>query len=149
MAKTVKLADIAAIVGVSTVTVSKALSDQKGVSEELRVRIKKLADEMGYKQPSTVRKLQAHKSYNIGVVIAEMFLDKYDSFYWQMYQALTTRAVSKGCFTMLEVVSAVNEEAGNLPMIIQEHKVDGLIVIGAMSSGYLTILNEQSGVPVI
>ena len=149
MAKTVKLADIAAIVGVSTVTVSKALSDQKGVSEELRVRIKKLADEMGYKQPSTVRKLQAHKSYNIGVLIAEMFLDKYDSFYWQMYQALTTRAVSKGCFTMLEVVSAVNEEAGNLPMIIQEHKVDGLIVIGAMSSGYLTILNEQSGVPVI
>ena len=36
MAKSVKLGDIAAIVGVSTVTVSKALSDQKGVSEELR-----------------------------------------------------------------------------------------------------------------
>ena len=36
MAKAVKLADIAAVVGVSTVTVSKALSDQKGVSEELR-----------------------------------------------------------------------------------------------------------------
>ena len=36
MAKAVKLADIAAVVGVSTVTVSKALSDQKGVSEEVR-----------------------------------------------------------------------------------------------------------------
>ena len=36
MAKAVKLADIATVVGVSTVTVSKALSDQKGVSEELR-----------------------------------------------------------------------------------------------------------------
>lgn len=36
MAKAVKLADIAAVVGVSAVTVSKALSDQKGVSEELR-----------------------------------------------------------------------------------------------------------------
>lgn len=36
MAKAVKLADIATMVGVSTVTVSKALSDQKGVSEELR-----------------------------------------------------------------------------------------------------------------
>ena len=39
MAKSVKLGDIAAIVGVSTVTVSKALSDQKGVSEELRAQI--------------------------------------------------------------------------------------------------------------
>ena len=36
MAKAVKLADIAEIVGVSTVTVSKALSGQKGVSEEVR-----------------------------------------------------------------------------------------------------------------
>ena len=33
MAKAVKLADIAERVGVSTVTVSKALSGQKGVSE--------------------------------------------------------------------------------------------------------------------
>ena len=47
MAKAVKLADIAEKVNVSTVTVSKALSNQKGVSEELRARIKELAEEMG------------------------------------------------------------------------------------------------------
>lgn len=149
MAKTVKLADIAAIVGVSTVTVSKALSDQKGVSEELRARIKRLAEEMGYKQPSTVKKLETRKSYNIGVVIAEMFLDKYDSFYWQMYQALTTKAVAKGCFMMLEVVSGADEEAGNLPKIIQEKKVDGVIVIGSMMGEYLSLLNQEAGVPII
>ena len=40
MAKAVKLADIAGQLGVSTVTVSKALSGQKGVSEELREKIK-------------------------------------------------------------------------------------------------------------
>ena len=39
MAKAVKLADIAGQLGVSTVTVSKALSGQKGVSEELREKI--------------------------------------------------------------------------------------------------------------
>ena len=54
MAKAVKLADIAERVGVSTVTVSKALSGQKGVSEEMRDKIKRLADELGYKQPSAV-----------------------------------------------------------------------------------------------
>ena len=45
MAKAVKLADIAQRTGVSTVTVSKALAGQKGVSEEMREKIKKLADE--------------------------------------------------------------------------------------------------------
>lgn len=47
MVKAVKLADIAEKIGVSVVTVSKALSGQKGVSEEMRARIKELADEMG------------------------------------------------------------------------------------------------------
>ena len=54
MAKAVKLADIAEQVGVSTVTVSKALSGQKGVSEEMREKIKNLAEELGYRSPSAV-----------------------------------------------------------------------------------------------
>lgn len=149
MAKAVKLADIAKIVGVSTVTVSKALSDQKGVSEELREKIKRLADEMGYKQPSAVRKLQANKSYNIGIIIAEHFLSKFDSFYWQMYQAVTTKAVSKGCFTLLEIVSAKDEEINSLPKLVVERKVDGVIIIGAMSHAYLEHFNEKGGVPAI
>ena len=61
MAKAVKLADIAERLGVSTVTVSKALSGQKGVSEELRAKIKGLADEMGYKQPSAQRKEKSNR----------------------------------------------------------------------------------------
>ena len=71
MAKAVKLADIAEIMNVSTVTVSKALSDQKGVSEELREKIKQLAQEMGYKSPTAMRMQSAQKSYNIGVLISE------------------------------------------------------------------------------
>lgn len=39
MAKAVKLADIAEQLGVSTVTVSKALSGQKGVSEAMREKL--------------------------------------------------------------------------------------------------------------
>ena len=71
MAKAVKLADIAEQLGVSTVTVSKALSGQKGVSEAMREKIKQLADELGYKQPSAVKKEKSVKSYNIGVLVSE------------------------------------------------------------------------------
>ena len=61
MAKTVKLADIAEKVGVSTVTVSKALSGQKGVSEEMREKIKQLADELGYRSPSENKRQTTEK----------------------------------------------------------------------------------------
>ena len=48
MAKSITLADIAARVGVSNVAVSKALSGKPGVSDELRIKIKQIADEMEY-----------------------------------------------------------------------------------------------------
>lgn len=149
MAKAVKLADIAERVGVSTVTVSKALSGQKGVSEEVREKIHSIAKELGYQQPSAARKSQNQKSYNIGILISERFLDKYESFYWQMYQSVATRATAKECFTMLEVIGMAEEENGRLPKLVQERKVDGVIVIGKMMDDYLQHLNTEAGIPVI
>ena len=144
MAKAVKLADIAERVGVSTVTVSKALSGQKGVSEEVREKIRSIAEELGYQQPSAARKSQNQKSYNIGILISERFLDKYESFYWQMYQAVATRATAKECFTMLEVIGMPEEENGRMPKLVQERKVDGIIVIGKMMDTYLQHLNTET-----
>ena len=149
MAKAVKLADIAERLSVSTVTVSKALSGQKGVSEEMREKIKALADELGYKQPSTKVERNTGKSYNIGVLIAGRYLDKYDSFYWQMYQQVATKAVSKGCFTLMEAVDEKAEQSQNMPVLVQEQKADGLIVLGRMSDEYLKVLNKKAGVPVL
>ena len=107
MAKAVKLADIAERLSVSTVTVSKALSGQKGVSEEMREKIKSLAEELGYQQPSARKSQNAGNSYNIGVLIATRYMGLYESFYWQMYQQVATKAVSKGCFTLMEAVRRV------------------------------------------
>ena len=149
MAKSVKLADIAKIMNVSTVTVSKALSDQKGVSEEMREKIKKLAQEMGYRSPSAMKLSQARKSYNIGIIISERYFDQYESFYWQMYQQVATRAVSKECFSMFEILSLETEYQHELPKLLQEDKVDGLIIIGSLKESYLKLIEESIHVPMV
>lgn len=149
MAKTVKLADIAAQVGVSTVTVSKALSGQKGVSEETREKIRRLADELGYRSPSESKKQIVEKHYNIGVLIQEVYLDKYDSFYFRMYQEVNKRAVARGCFTLLESISRENVLKNELPILVQEKKVDGLVVIGDMTKVYMEHLEAEAGIPVV
>lgn len=149
MAKTVKLADIAAQVGVSTVTVSKALSGQKGVSEEMREKIRQLADELGYRSPSESKKQIVEKHYNIGVLIQEVYLDKYDSFYFRMYQEVNKRAVVRGCFTLLESISRENVLKNEMPILVQEKKVDGLVVIGDMTKAYMEHLEAEAGIPVV
>ena len=149
MAKAVKLADIAQQVGVSAVTVSKALSGQKGVSEEMRQRIQKLADELGYKQPSAIRERIKRQSYHIGVLIPETYLDKYDSFYWQMYQQVSACALSYECFTMMEVIRFRPNCQLELPKLMKEQKVHGVIVIGKISSEYLSMLRSDECIPVV
>ena len=68
MAK-VRLVDIAAQVGVSTVTVHNALTGQKGVSNELRARIQKVAVEMGYRPVSAARRQERSRMLkSIGVL---------------------------------------------------------------------------------
>lgn len=149
MAKSVKLADIAEIMNVSTVTVSKALSGQKGVSEEMREKIVKLAQEMGYKSPTAIKMMKNKKSFNIGVLISNRYFDQHDCFYWQMYQEVATRAVSKNCFTMLEILSQESEKNLEMPKLLLENKVDGLIIIGLLKEAYLSSVEEYCKVPLV
>ncbi len=150
MAKAVKMADIAKVMGVSTVTVSKALSDQKGVSEELRARIKKQAQEMGYRTAASLSRERAKKnaSYTIGAIVADRFLDKYESFYWTLYQEVATTAVQRGCFTMLEVLQSEDENRMIMPKLLQEKKTEGLVIIGRLKKDYLEQLMAYASIPV-
>lgn len=67
----VSLKTIAEKCGVSTATVSKALNDQKDISEETKGRIRKTAEELGYFPNAAARALKTNRSYNIGVLFEE------------------------------------------------------------------------------
>ncbi len=148
MVKSVKLADIAAEMNVSIVTVSKALSGQKGVSEELRKKIKDLADEMGYVPIHSTQKSRS-KSYTIGIISLEHYFTKFASFYWKMYQEVMTKAVKKSCFTMLEVISQATEDALEPPKLFGEDRVDGVIIIGKPKQEYLKMLYQYKQIPMV
>ncbi len=149
MAKTVRLADIGERLGVSTVTVSKALSGQTGVSEELREKIIRLADEMGYRKSTAEAKQTGKESFTIGVIAAERYLQENQSFYWLLYQEISKKAIEQNCFPMLEVISPEKEDAGGFPKVVTEGKADGLIILGAFKGGYANRLIESKKLPMV
>ena len=149
MAKLVKLADIAEKMNVSTVTVSKALSNQKGVGEDLRKQIKEMAAQMGYVSPSAARMQEVKKSYNIGVIVSQKYFNQMQSFYWLMYQELATKATAKNSFTMLEVIQEEDENSNVTPKLLDGDRINGLIVIGKMKQEYLDAIKEKTRVPVV
>lgn len=149
MVKAVRQADIANVLNVSTVTVSKALADKEGVSEEMREKIKALAKEMGYKQSSSMKADNKLIGMNIGVISSEKYLSRYTSFYWELYQNVVTQSSEKECFTLLEVLSKEEEKNLVCPRIIREKKVDGLIIIGRIKKNYRELLSEVTDVPML
>ncbi len=148
MKKTVRLSDIAERLQVSTVTVSNALAGQKGVSEELRARIKQVAAEMGYQtRGSSVG--NGKKILNVGVIIGEKYLGPYPSYYWKVYQELSLIAGLHSCVILFEVLRHEREDALQLPLFAMEQQVQGLIVIGEISRRYLEFLDRQPDLPMV
>ena len=70
---TVTLAEIAKIANVSVSTVSRALSNKDyPLKEENRQRIRKLAEELGYKPNLVARSLQSNRTHLVGVIVDRM-----------------------------------------------------------------------------
>lgn len=147
MAKDVKLADIAKLAGVSTVTVSKALAGQKGVSEKMRAKIEELADELGYVRMSSEKKSDEKTGYMIVTVVAERYLQENQSFYWQIYQEIAQRTIACNCFTMLEVISHEDEKSCALPQSVLRQKADGMIIMGNFKKAYINHLVKSVKMP--
>lgn len=151
MAK-VRLIDIANELGVSSVTVHNALAGNKGVSENTRRKILETARRMGYHSDADHRKTLREEGgfHKIGVIIAENYLAQYSTFYWKMYQELSLIATEKRCYTTIEVLKKeVEKHIGNLPQIVQECSVEGLIIIGEIDKGYIRTVKGAFKGPVI
>ena len=148
----VRLIDIGQRLGVSSVTVHNALAGNRGVSEELRRKIVETAEEMGYEQNDSSKKKEEPRGEfrKIGVLIAENYLAQYSTYYWKIYQELSLIATEKRCYTIIEVLKKEMEKKTlQLPQIIKEGSIEGLIIIGEIDKRYIQALQRDSDVPVV
>lgn len=119
-----KLEDLAKILGVSKVTISKALRDHSDISDETKTKVKQLAESMGYRPNINARNLSARKSNIIGIVvpkIAHFFFGSvieaiYDSAFEKKYESVIT--VSQ------EIASREKQHIESLLSM----RIDGLII---------------------
>lgn len=146
MGKRVTLQMIADRAGVSVVTVSNVLSGKKGAGEEVRNRVNAIAEEMGYNRE---KKQAGGQVYRIGVIIAERYVKEHPSYYMNLYRQVAQEASSRGCFTILDVVSEDRERLQEPFYAFENGEADGILVIGEMSSEYLKCLLVSGRIPTV
>ena len=142
--KKIRLADIAKELGVSSVTISKALTDKEGVSDDLRKQIKQLAESMGYKtKKQNSIQTSTGKTGNIGIIIPSRFFSRDSSYYWYLFNFLSKELLSRSYYSIMELISDNDEKNLVLPRMISDNKIDGLIVLGQTNDDYLESISKQ------
>lgn len=121
---TVTIKDIAKELNISYSSVSRALNNKSGVSQDKTKEIKKLARKMGYQPNNLARGLVSKTSKTIGVVIPDIN----NPFFGEIVTGVTELAKEKG-YNILLCVSDWNadQEKEEIDSLI-ERRVDGIII---------------------
>ena len=146
MPKEIKMKDIAEKLGISIVAVSKALSGKAGVSDELRMKVRKAADEMGYHYNSSVKR-KTDRSNNIGIIVAERYVQE-DSFYFKFFRHISRLLQVSEHYVFFQTLSQSAEEKAVLPKMLFQQRVDGIIMLGQVSKKYTTAILDTK-IPVV
>lgn len=142
----ITMRDIGKKVGVSAVTVSKALAGKSGVSEEMRQRIIRVATDLGYVNPNTLHTQHARR-LDVGILVPDHFFSG-DSFYFTFYRNLVQELSDAGHFGLMELLSQESDRNLELPNLLRSHRVDALILLGQPSQAYVRMIAKQA-LPVV
>ena len=113
----------------------------------MRERIKRKAEDMGYRYNSIAKNMKEGVSNNIGVLVSERFFSD-NTFYSDLYQRIVREFSKKNYSCILEIISRRDEKQKILPNMLVNNKIDGMVILGQMKSEYIDKILEV-GIPYI
>lgn len=142
--------DVAKKAGVSISTASKALNDRKDVGDKTKEAVRIIAKELNYEPSRFARALAMRKTENIGVVSGRFYRAPVitNPFYSKILEGIEEVLADTDFNLVTNVVKKEQIEAMELPKIIKEKSVDGLILLGHMPADYAEMIIDK-GIPVV
>jgi len=143
-AKPVTMEQIAALAGVSAITVSRALRDSPSVTPATRERIKTLAEAAGYRFNHHARNLRLRRSHMVAVIL-EMQPDNdrpmTDAYPLQLLGGITQELTSRGYSVLLSAMQSPGEGVAA--------SADGVILLGQGANGSAVKTAAAMGLPMV
>jgi LacI family transcriptional regulator len=116
--------DIADRLHVSRITVSKALRDHPDISAEMKERVKKAVEELGYTPNLIAKQLTLQKTFTLGIVIPDLE----NSFFAYLVDSIVDAAAERNYHIILTVSREKEALERNNIMNLIGMRVDGLLV---------------------
>ncbi len=122
--------DIAARLGVSEAAVSFALNGKPGVSDDLRVRVRRVADELNWRPHAAARALADSTARAVGLALCrDDNSTSGEGFFIQFMAGLSSGLESESMALVLQIVPTVAEEVEVYRRWWTERRVDAVVVL--------------------
>jgi LacI family transcriptional regulator, repressor for deo operon, udp, cdd, tsx, nupC, and nupG len=120
------LEEVARLAGVSTATVSRALSGRGRLSEQTRVRVRAAADELGYVASASASGLATGRTRSIGVLVP--LVDRW--FFAKVLDGIGGALAPRGYdITLYNVTDDPRQRAGLLQTSLRRGRVDAVVAL--------------------
>lgn len=138
------LEDVAERAGVSRALVSIVMRDAPGASGQTRDRVKRAAEELGYRPDPRARRLRQHRTKLIGLMFAAG-----QEFHADLVDGVYVAAEALGYDVVLSAVTAHRDEARAVRTLVDD-RCEGLVVVGPrMSAARLADLAARTPLVVL
>lgn len=138
-------AEVAARAGVSQSAVSRAFTPGASASKKTIEKVRKAAEELGYRPNSLARAMVSGKSRIIGLVVA--YLENH--FYPEALEKLSNALQERGYHVLIFMASRTAEDVDDVVEEILDYQVDGIITASVAMSSELTARCRKAGVPMV
>ncbi|MCK8486693.1 LacI family transcriptional regulator [Paenibacillus sp. MBLB2552] len=139
----VSIFDVAKKSGLSVVTVSRVLNGAETVREKNRQKVLDAMKELDYRPNAAARSLASGKTGIIGVIVTTL----QDSFFDQVVKELNEVLALHGYFLAISVTTGIS--SGDTHYLIQEDRVDGLILLSPLEEDNYIVELKRRGIPYV
>ncbi|MER6736368.1 LacI family DNA-binding transcriptional regulator [Streptomyces puniciscabiei] len=142
--------DIARRAGVSESAVSFALNGRPGVSEATRARVRRVAEQLGWRPSTAARALSGEGAATVGFVLARpAHTLGVDSFFLQLVSGIQEVLAERHLGLLFQVAEDVPEECAVYRRWWAEHRVDGVLVADPRADDPRPGLLDELGLPAV
>lgn len=137
--------DVARRAGVSQSAVSRVFTPGASVSAAMAARVRRAAEELGYRPNALARAMITGKSRIIGLVVA--YLE--NQFYPIALEHLSRRLQARGYHVLIFLAEAGREDIGDVVQEFLDYNIDGIVTASVSMSSDLAARCAAAGTPIV
>ncbi len=143
--RTLRIADIAAMAGVSTATVSRALTSPEKLRADTLARVTEAVQRTGYTPNPAARSLRARRSMVVLVVVPDIA----NPFFSDVLRGIDEALSGAGYGWLIGNLGNTREKAQEIVDIVQSGQVDGVVLLNGSIPEYDGRSLNTLGVPMV